>query len=92
MANQNNSYPCTCVCSRSNATKFKHAFFVKSYLYYSTKVFTVETGGNKRVIVSGYKIFRDLFVKNAAFTSVHNTQGRDKALQQRFKYAPGDNC
>ena len=73
MANQNNSYPCTCVCSRSNATKFKHAFFVKSYLYYSTKVFTVETGGNKRVVVSG-------FVKNAAFTSVRNTHGRNKAL------------
>ena len=50
----------------------------------------MEIGGNKRVIALGYNIFRVLIVKNAAFTSVRNTQGRNKALQHRFKYAPGD--
>lgn len=54
------------------------------------QVFTVETGGSKRVIVSSYEVFRELLIKNGGITSTRDTLGLTKYLQKVYKQEPGE--
>ncbi|XP_067946219.1 cytochrome P450 2C23-like [Watersipora subatra] len=45
-------------------------------------VFTLETGGSKRVVVSGYETMQELLVRNAEHTSNRSTRSMSRSLQE----------
>ena len=65
---------------------------VKTAYCFFLQIFTIETGGTKRVVVSGYDNFKHLLITHAGVTSMRGTQSRSDEARERLKNKPGKVC
>ena len=54
------------------------------------QVFTVEFGGTKRVVISGYHVMQEILVKQADNSSLRTTNGLPKNYTKIAKKHPGN--
>ena len=54
------------------------------------QVFTVEFGGTKRVVISGYHVMQDILVKQADNSSLRTTNSLPKSYTKIAKKHPGN--
>lgn len=53
------------------------------------KVYTIEFGGEKKVVVAGYATVYDVVMKNADHTSNRTARSMPKTLENSAKETPG---